>query len=204
MSETWPERLNRWLDEFGWSPAELVRKSGVNRDNVYKYVSGAVKNPRGEILERLASAFGRTEAELRYGIATEPVRKIPLLTMNEVGTLSPLGSVKEWGGKTVPAATDTGDGSFIVEVDDDGCAPVIGKGDQAICNPDAPPQPGRFVIARVEGLKVGILRKYRPLDALDSSKFQLVPVNQDFPVIEIGTGRSGEIIGLVVKVIKQV
>jgi transcriptional regulator with XRE-family HTH domain len=64
----WHTRLKELVAERGMSLAELSRRSGVNYDNVTKYVGGAVENPRGKTLEKLASALGTTTLYLREGL----------------------------------------------------------------------------------------------------------------------------------------
>jgi SOS-response transcriptional repressor LexA len=64
----WHTRLKALVAERGMSLAELSRRSGVNYDNVTKYVGGAVENPRGKTLEKLASALGTTTLYLREGL----------------------------------------------------------------------------------------------------------------------------------------
>jgi len=61
----WHERLNARFAATGWSKAELAKRAGVSYDNVLKYLAGAVKQPRGDIMGKLAKALGTTEALLR-------------------------------------------------------------------------------------------------------------------------------------------
>ncbi|MCM2455325.1 helix-turn-helix domain-containing protein [Rhizobium sp. CG4] len=63
----WWERLAEEIKALGWSKAELSRRSEISYDNINKYLGGDVDQPRGDTLERLALAIGRTEQWLRDG-----------------------------------------------------------------------------------------------------------------------------------------
>lgn len=67
----WKQRLNEVFLETGWSKAELARRSGVSYDNVIKYTSGLVDQPRGDTLKRLADALGVDVLWLEKGLDTE-------------------------------------------------------------------------------------------------------------------------------------
>jgi transcriptional regulator with XRE-family HTH domain len=64
----WKQRLNETFAETGWSKAELGRRSGVSYDNVIKYLAGAVDQPRGDTLSKLATALGVDPLWLEKGI----------------------------------------------------------------------------------------------------------------------------------------
>lgn len=61
----WHERLSEKFEATGWTKTELARRAGVHPDNVLKYLAGKVKQPRGDIVGKLAKALGTTEADLR-------------------------------------------------------------------------------------------------------------------------------------------
>jgi hypothetical protein len=56
---------------LGLKPADLIRRSGLSRDNVYKYVSGEVKQPRGETLDIIAQTLGVEPLWLKEGAGPE-------------------------------------------------------------------------------------------------------------------------------------
>lgn len=187
----WNDRIKLWMrDEPGrMSVAELARRAEVNKDALHKWLKGGVDQPRGDALAKLAKVFNKTEAELRYGVEIEnqaSKSKIPLLSMNEIGTLD-RATIKSdaWEGRSVNVATnDIGDGWIAVEIADESCVPVIQKGDIVYCDPDADIEPGNFVIAKLSGLEHGVCRRYRATDALDKRCFKLVALNEDYPEIE--------------------
>jgi transcriptional regulator with XRE-family HTH domain len=54
----WHQRLNDRIEERGWSRTELSKRSGVPYNNVLKYCSGKVSQPRGPVIDQLADALG--------------------------------------------------------------------------------------------------------------------------------------------------
>lgn len=206
MKPTWSIVLNEWLAEEGWSVAELARRADISRDSAYDYVAGEIDNPRGKTLEKIAAAFGRTEIQLRTGvIETAPTRNIPLLSTRDAMNMDPRSNVNSvWGGLTVPAPQDAGERAFLILVDDDACSPTFIKGDNALCDPDAAREPGKFVLAKVSGIDRAVLRKYKPLDAFDDTKFSLLSSSDDYPPINIIGDREAEILGVAIKVIRDV
>lgn len=69
--QPWAKRLNERMRVTGTTPAALVRRSGLSRDNIYKYVSGEVKQPRGETMDILAHALGMEPLWLKEGVGPE-------------------------------------------------------------------------------------------------------------------------------------
>lgn len=77
---SWDQRLRAAFTDKGWSKAELARRSGVSYDNVNKYLSGDVKQPRGDALTKLANALEIDPLYLEKGV--DPVTgetEIPLM-----------------------------------------------------------------------------------------------------------------------------
>lgn len=64
----WKQRLHETFEATGWKKAELARRSGVSYDNVIKYLSGAVDQPRGDTLAKLAAALSVDPLWLEKGI----------------------------------------------------------------------------------------------------------------------------------------
>lgn len=65
---SWKHRLNEKFRDTGWSKAELGRRADVSYDNVIKYLAGAVDQPRGDTLTKLATALGVDPLWLEKGI----------------------------------------------------------------------------------------------------------------------------------------
>lgn len=54
----WHNRLLRVANERAINWAELSRATGIHRDSIYKYKSGKVASPRGDVLEKISAALG--------------------------------------------------------------------------------------------------------------------------------------------------
>lgn len=213
MTYEWSRRLRTWIDEKGWSDAHYTRlvnenpkQKAISYTIIKKYLDGLVENPRGDALDRLARPFGRTGFELRHGAKLENetgVVRIPLLTMIDVGRLIRAESTFEaWEGRSVDVlSNDVGSGWFGVVVADDACAPKIRKGATVYCNPEAPVEPGVFVVAKVPGVAAGVCRRYRASDGFDDRKFNLVPENDDYPQYESTPENPIWIVGRIMKVL---
>lgn len=204
----WSDRLKDWmLEAGGMSAAELSRRSGINYDNVVKYLKGRTAAPRGDVLERLAAIFGRTSVELQYGVAPSiELAGAPLLKQNKVGTLeATLKSIVSWRGASVAIGQfgDISNKAFAVEINDESCAPRIEAGDVVVVDPEQWPAPGDFAVAHVVQMGGGICRKFRPLDAIKKTEFALVATNDDYPQITVSNDNPGEILGRVCQVIKR-
>ncbi len=60
------------MDALGWNKAELAKRSGVSYDSINKYLRGDTDNPRGNVIDKLADAIGKSRIWLRDGVELEP------------------------------------------------------------------------------------------------------------------------------------
>lgn len=100
-------------------------------------------------------------------------------------------------------SNDLSDAAFAVDITDAACSPKIEAGDIVIIEPARAVEPGGYVVAYVDKLQTGVVRKYRPRHALDKTDFHLIATNDDFPAIHVSAENPGRIIGRAVKVIKN-
>jgi len=63
----WHHRALDILAARGWSRAELARRAGLPKDRIYKYLTGAIEQPRGNAIKAIAAALGVSEVWLVYG-----------------------------------------------------------------------------------------------------------------------------------------
>lgn len=78
----WSQRLRARLRELGWTQTELARRSGVSRELVRKYASGAVASPRGDILPKLSKALNVSVVWLEHGVQ---LKKMTIPVIGYVG-----------------------------------------------------------------------------------------------------------------------
>jgi len=67
MKNSWHHRALDTLVRLGWSRAELARRAGLPKDRIYKYLSGAIEQPRGNSMKAIATALGVSEVWLAFG-----------------------------------------------------------------------------------------------------------------------------------------
>lgn len=108
----------------------------------------------------------RTWSDIASGLDSEPI-DVLLTSMKPIGNL------------------------LALEIKDPSMSPVFNIGERIIIDTGLTPAPGDYVVAVSDG--EAVFRKFR-LEAKD--KFQLVPLNNDFPVIE---NSSTTIIGVMVE-----
>lgn len=217
MTYKWAGRLNQLRKDRGWSVAEYYRRVNdmfpnhpISLPAIRKYLKGKVDKPRGDVLQRLGAPFGKDEIFLRHEIDVQNIAKkskIPLLTMNELGTLDPT-SIRNpaWEGEFVDAeATDVEKGLVAVKLNDDSCIPEIRRGSTVFCElvDDGIVEPGSLVVAKVSGLAEGVCRKYRATDARSRDRFKLIAINPDYPDIEASPEAPVLIFGKVVRVLSN-
>lgn len=205
----WSERLRAWMRDEGLKVPDVARLSGISEESLYKYLKGRTDAPRGDVLARIAAAFGKTAVELRYGIEgnrTPPNQNIPLLRMDDLSSLTDLQSVlSNWRGPSVLVpAFEWHETTFAVEIRDNACAPKIEAGDTVIVDTQALCAPSDLVLAYISAMGTAVCRRYRPSHAIKQDTFGLAALNPDFPQIEVGSARDGHLIGRVMKIVKTV
>lgn len=58
------EKIKRYRESKGLSPADLARKSGTSPANISRYESGTVENPSAEVVAKIAKGLGVSPGEL--------------------------------------------------------------------------------------------------------------------------------------------
>jgi len=212
---TWNERLSTLARERGWGGAELERRSGVDRQLIYKYLRGEIAQPRGDILTRLAEALGTTEAYLRFGPAPPIKPGTPAELPVEIATIPVviLTKLYMFGGidalfvdkdslPRMAAPEAVGPRAFGVRLHDDSMAPDLPAGAVVIIDPDQPVTPGRPVAAIVHRPHGhAVVRIWRALDATDLQRGELVANNAFYPPIPVHSSEQATILGRAVYVI---
>lgn len=213
MTEDWVSRLRALRKAKGWSVAEYHRRlsdmypnNPISIDSVRAYFRGRVAQPRGDILERLAAPFEKSGLYLRYGdkvANAQETSRIPLLSMNEIGTFDPAKALAWEGSSVVANKEDVENDLVAVQLPDDSCAPDIKRGATVFCQlvQDGIVEPGSLVVAKVPEIATGVCRKYRAIDIHDRRRFVLVPINTDYPEIESSPEHPITIFGRVVKIL---
>lgn len=91
-----------------------------------------------------------------------------------------------------------GDQCFALHIKDNSMEPEIKTGDFVIFDIDRKPNPGNFVIAKINSESTAIIRQYKQTSY--SGEFELVALNKNWPGVIIHSKQEGQIIGVAVEV----
>lgn len=124
-------------------------------------------------------------------------RRVPVL--NKIPAGGPKQIIDDYlaGAGMDDIATDqeVGKYAFALIINGTSMEPKYKTGDKVIIDPDVRPRPGDFVAAKCNGDE-GTFKKYRPRghDTQGNEVFELVPLNEDYPILRSDQMRI-EIIG---------
>ena len=68
--------LARLMDERGVTVAELARATGLTPNPIYNYLAGDTRNPRRDVVKKLADYFGVSPSYLLTG-EDDPIKAVP-------------------------------------------------------------------------------------------------------------------------------
>jgi SOS-response transcriptional repressor LexA len=93
--------------------------------------------------------------------------------------------------------------AFALEIKDESMTPEFRVNDVLIIDPDTNPNPGAFVIAKLDGNDEVIIRKYKQLSASKTTpEFELIALNEDWAGIRIDHKIKANLVGTVVTLIR--
>jgi len=149
--------------------------------------------PGGISLTRLAQYFGVSEGFLLYGTEEEanvgpaPVNalQIPIISYVQAGAWSPECDARNLDGTVEYILTSEfhSYSTFALRVKGKSMEPEFVEGDIIIVDPEIPPGPGDYVVAK-NGSDEATFKKYRARGVNDDGYeiFELVPLNEDYAV----------------------
>ncbi len=96
---------------------------------------------------------------------------------------------------------ETSADAFAITVEGESMLPDFAPGDRVVIDPAVKPQPGDLVVAKLEAETEATFRKYRlrGRDATGQDIIDLVPLNDDYPVVTMDSNNPGRIIGTLVE-----
>ena len=171
-----PEEIKQLAKVLEVSPAFLMCLSDDKQ--------GKLKKPLG---------LGALIPLLNYKQACDPtvcIQEIKNEQYTEIFTLIPIS----------PSLTARiGENAFALEVKDDSMTPEFRKTDVLIIDPDTTPNPGDFVIAKLDGDNEVILRKYKQLSASRTTpEFELIALNENWASLQVNGDTKDKIVGTVI------
>jgi len=168
---------------------EAAEKAGIRQQSWQSIEDGKTLKPRNII--GIAKALNCDASWLMNGGAFMPMgevsnRRIPLISYIQAGALAEKNPIEAFDGDMEYILTDldVSDFTFALRIEGDSMEPDFKAGDVIIVDPEIEPTPGEFVVAK-NGGQQATFKKYRPTytDKKGCQHFELVPLNDDYPVI---------------------
>lgn len=199
---TLQDRIAKVMAETGKTVGELADIAGVSSSAVTQWKDGPTKSLKTAPATKLAAATGFSAMWIATGdgqeksgaapfeVNVKPVhlgmRPYPVISSIQAGMLKEIctpygpgdGFDVEFGDD------DASQWSFFLEIEGDSMLPDFRPGDRVLIDPDVSPRPGDFVAAR-NTKQEATFKKYRVRGICESGQevFELVPLNDDYPVI---------------------
>jgi len=183
------ERVKQKRIEIGLTQTEAAELAGIRQQSWQSIEDGKTLKPRNII--GIAKALNCDPAWLMNGGAFKPIaevnsRRVPLISYVQAGALAEKSPIEAFDGSLEYILTDSelSEHSFGLRIEGDSMEPDFKDGDVIIVDPEVEPTPGEFVVAK-NGGNQATFKKYRPTytDMQGCQHFELVPLNDDYPVI---------------------
>ncbi|MCM1512333.1 MAG: LexA family transcriptional regulator [Oxalobacter formigenes] len=173
------------------SITEVESRAGISEGNLSRIETGK-QWPREDTLAAIAAALECRIADFFTITDAHAAQPIPLITYSQTEAAGEAGemfalhqTIDEYAAshavRWIPADAAIPGKAFALEIGDHSMLPEFQKNDVVIIDPDMPPQPGDFVLARAG--QETLFRKYRPRGTRSTGDmvFHLIPLNEDYP-----------------------
>ncbi|NMM21558.1 MAG: LexA family transcriptional regulator [Rhodoferax sp.] len=194
------DRIQELVDA-GYTKSKLAKAAGKTPPAVTHWLNGDTKEIKADSAAGLQALTGYSSVWISEGrgprmavpsgqsnVASAPMglTQIPLISSVQAGAWTEVIDNFQPGDAEVWLTTDLrmSNHAFALEIKGDSMLPDFKPGDRVIIDPEVPPQPGDFVVAK-NGGNEATFKKYRPRGAGPDGGmiFELVPLNEDFPSI---------------------
>lgn len=185
-------RLRTLRKQRKLTQGQLGKALGVS-DVTVGYWERDLNVPGGISLTRLAQYLGVSEGFLLYGTEDEAnigpahinALQIPIISYVQAGAWSPECDARNLDGTVEYILTSEfhSYSTFALRVKGKSMEPDFVEGDIIIVDPEIPPGPGDYVVAK-NGSDEATFKKYRARGISDDGEeiFELVPLNEDYAV----------------------
>lgn len=206
------ERIRELRKKHGLTQQKLGELIGVKKSSISQWENDE-HSPSGDNLAQLSKVFGVSAHWLATGKGSpelsnvEPAvipqgNRIPILSYVQAGNWREMceqATAFDGNVEYVSAGGEIGPYGFGVWLRGDSMAPLFKEGDLIIVDPDESPQPGDYVVAK-NGSDEATFKKYRPrgIDENGQEVFELVPLNDDYPIMH-SDRQHIQIIGVMVE-----
>ncbi|MGU3521545.1 LexA family protein [Enterobacteriaceae bacterium C23F] len=183
------DRVKQKRLELGLTQTEAAEMAGIRQQSWQSIEDGKTLKPRNIV--GIAKALKCDADWLMNGGAFMPIaevssRRVPLISYVQAGVLAEKNPIEAFDGNLEYILTDldVSDFTFALRIEGDSMEPDFKAGDVIIVDPEIEPTPGEFVVAK-NGGQQATFKKYRPTytDIKGCQHFELVPLNDDYPVI---------------------
>lgn len=189
-------RIRQVLAQKGMTQAQLARLVGVKQQTISYICAADSQASTSRYAAKIAEVLGVNPTWLQTGIGDQydptvrielegvelMVSRVPLL-FGAADVLAQLAGQTPERRQGLMTDADVGGRSFAIEIEGDSMRPLFRPGDRVVIDPDLLPEPGDFVAAHMDGAIY--FRKFRVRDGVE---FELVPLNDDWPVIRSSNG----------------
>jgi SOS-response transcriptional repressor LexA len=214
------DRIAKARASKGWTQEQLAKKLGVGQESVHQWEAGKTV-PNRKRIDLVASVLDMTPEELLFDA---PLSKRAAwkgqkffgeegdVVVSAFGDqLIPLCSYEEaalWTASDDPYPVNNATGhvwanleglterSFGLWVEGESMMEEFYPGDVIVVDPNVTPQPGDFVVAKLDKSKAVVFRKYRLSgeDERGEPKVELLPLNDNYPNIVMDGKNQGRIV----------
>ena len=192
----------------------IVTGRSLTRSAVSQWEKGRTE-PDLDNLEAITKAFGVPLTWLRHGVednrpadanvapAPPDTKVVPVISSIRAGQWAEVVDAYELGAGLEHIATDLplSSRAFALIIDGLSMSPDFTPGDKVIIDPGISPQPGDFVVAKLERQAEATFKKYRPRghDKKGVEIIDLVALNPDWPTLTMDASNPGHVVGTMVE-----
>ncbi|WP_407084626.1 LexA family protein [Pluralibacter gergoviae] len=183
------DRVKQKRNELGLTQTEAAEIAGIRQQSWQSIEDGKTLKPRNIV--GIAKALRCDAAWLLNGGAFMSIndvnsKRVPLISYVQAGALAEKNPIQAFDGNLEYVLTDldVSEFTFALRIEGDSMEPDFKAGDVVIIDPEIEPAPGEFVVAK-NGGQQATFKKYRPtsIDMQGRQHFELIPLNDDYPVI---------------------
>lgn len=188
--------------ELNITQKELSSKAYTSQSTLQSIEAGVTKNPRN--LEALARALNCTPEFLQFGItATDNANvtpaiisknNLPLISWVQAGNWSEIGALHHDDIEHYLCPVNCSGRAFVLKIQGESMAPRFNEGEHIYVDPEAQPENGSFVVARLEDENQATFKQL----IIDGNKKYLKALNPDWPNKFIEINGNCTIIGKVI------